>query len=196
MEREIPGDADVAEGVGAVRREAELEDRVAEPERIGDGRAGGGRRDRVADDEDARRADADVELLLGADHPARNDAAELALADLHPVGELRADPGEEDAAARLGDVGRAADDLDRAGSVVDRDLGELVFFRDLLLVAHLGDDDRVEAFASRLDRFDLEAAAGELLGHLRGRRIDAGQLLQPLIRSAHQSCSRKRTSFS
>ena len=73
----------------------------------------------LGQDHDARVVAAQAELALGAVHAARHHAAQLALLDLDPAGELRPDEGDDDVVAGVEVLG-AADDLQRLGVAVAR----------------------------------------------------------------------------
>src|SRR5690606_5075746 len=117
-EADLAREADVAEGVGAVRRDAELEDGVTERERVGHERAGRGGV-AVVEDEDALAALADAELTLAAEHPLRLDAADGLGREHEAARERRVELGEDHLAAGRGDVGRAADHLELLLAVED-----------------------------------------------------------------------------
>ena len=81
---DFPGDSDVAQAIGAIGREADVENDVVQVECV---RHAGSRKCtgvRV-DDEDPFGVRADLELGLAADHPVGLDAADLARGDLDPI---------------------------------------------------------------------------------------------------------------
>jgi hypothetical protein len=192
---DVAGDADVAERVGAVGGDGELEDRV--PGALDEGGERGARGERRREDEDPAVVGADVELDLRADHAVRGDAAELAGGDLEAVGQAGADRGERHLAAGGRDVRRAAHDLDGGLAVPQFDDAELAGLRVRGDRADLGGDHRRQAVALALQRLDLEAEAGEDRRELGRRRRGAREIeetRQPRMRDQHGNCSRKRTS--
>ncbi len=197
LHREIAGDSDVAERIGTVRRDAELDHRVDDTGyRDRQRRA----RDRIAvEHDDAVAVGADVELDLGADHPGALDATHRTRADLHAVRELRARRREQHATAGRRHVGRPAHDRADRGAVEQLDDAQLVRAGMRRHGAHLADDHALEPVALAVHTLDLEAEPGERdrelgVGALADRDRVAEQLGQPCAGDQHGNCSKKRTS--
>ena len=140
---------------------------------------------------------AEVDLVLGEDHPLRHLPAKLAPLEREPVRERCA--GERHGDARAGaEVPRAADDL-RDLSAADVDGRELqpVGVRVLVGREHTADlEERRVGRPSPVDPVDLGRDDREQVGDLLRRRLHAHVLAQPAHRDAHQNCLRKRRSFS
>jgi hypothetical protein len=183
------------QAVGSVRRDLELERLVGDRQDIGERRAGG---ERVAEDHDPLVLVAQAQLVLGADHPVRLDAAQLGLAELRAVGHRRAGQRDRHRLAG-GDVRCAADDRARlTGADVDRADLQPVGVRVLLGAQHLADDEAVGGrHADPLDPLELGPGQVEPLGELDRRQARVAVLAQPRVRNPHDpNCSRKRTSLS
>ncbi len=163
---EFAGDAEVAEGVGAVGRNLDVEDGVAGGKHVVDRRAEGGL---AGEDEQALGVLGDGELLGGAHHAGGKLAADLGLLDDEVAGEDGA--GERDGHAFAGvAIGRAADDgADAAvgGADVDGADGELVGVGVFVAGEDLADDDIGELGRAGVDDLlDLEADEGDGAGDL------------------------------
>jgi hypothetical protein len=189
---EVARDADVAERVGAVRQDVDLEDRVA---RGGHGAEKGcaGLGGPFGEHEDAvvaaRPRRGEAHFALRAEHAFALHAADLARADRHPLGhEMRAERGQHDEPARIGDVRRAAHDALFSSAAVDRDELEARTARVLFDLAHGCHDERLETDAVLVQPLDFQAGVGEALGDFRGRGIEPGnQGAQPAVRGFHRS---------
>ena len=145
---------------------------------------------------DAGMVGADAELVLGAEHTHRLDAADLAALDLEglvtAVGvEHRADGGAENLES-LAAVGGAADDAQRS-------LGADVYRRDVQVVGvgmvfaldNLTHDNTGQAAAYGLhlaEILHLEAYVGEYFRRLFGRDVEVDILFQPVERYLHDIC--------
>ena len=107
---------------------------------------------------------AELELVLGQDHPGRLDSAKLRLAQLLATGHDRPGQRDRDRLAR-GDVGRAADDRALALAVVDDADAQAVGVRVLLGREDVADDEAVgRRRADGRDPLDLDRAHGEEIG--------------------------------
>ena len=131
----------VAQAVGPVGRQADLEDGVARGgQRRGERGAGGGGAGR--EHEDALARVAQPELGLAAEHALAGYAGDGPPLDGHALGrQVRAEGREDHEAAGLGHVGRAADDLLLGAPAVHRDQAQPGARR----VGPRGDDGRDEA---------------------------------------------------
>ncbi len=204
--RRLAREPHVSERVGPVRREVDVEDPVVRRRQRLDERRARLRRPR-REDEDARVARVRVdrlgrllgagrepELELGAEHPLARDAADLARRERHPERrQYRPDRRQRDLPARLGHVGRAADDaLQHARAAIDGHQPELRAGRMRLDGPHLRDDHGL-ARAVLGDPVDGEPRAREPLGELGGRGLEIrDERADPAVRGFHgQSTERK-----
>ncbi len=189
----LAGDPVDAEAVDPVRVHLELEHRLGDGQDVRERRA---RPRPVVEDDDPARVVADPKLGLGEDHPVGDDAAQLRLSELLPVGHRRPRQRHRHRLSG-GDVGRPADD--RAGRVAGVDLAdaEPVGVRMLL-----GRDDAPDDEALRRRRADVRdalgvgRAQGEQGEQIRRRDPRVAVLAQPGVRDLHRNCSRTLTSFS
>ncbi len=193
--RHLARDAVDREEVGAVPGRVEVEHFVDERQDVGERRPG---LERVVEDDDPGVIGAEVELVLGQDHPLRELAAELAPLEHEPVRQRRA--GERDGDLRAGaEVPGAADDRVRAVLPhVDRRELQPVGVGMLRRLEDVPDaeEPEVAGHADPLDAIDLGRTDRERLGDLRRRRVDAHVFAQPAERHPHRNCLRKRRSFS
>src|SRR6185369_6020551 len=137
---------------------------------------------------------AEPELVLGAEHAGRDDAAHRLLAEHEPIGQLGAGPRPQDEAARVGHVGRAAHHLRRfAAAVVDVDERELGRVGMRPLAGDARDDDAGE-LRELLATLDLEAGQRQPLDDFVGVERAVDELPQPCERHPHRNCRAKRTS--
>ena len=145
---------------------------------------------------------AEIDLVLGEDHPLGHLAAQLAALEREPVRERRARQRDRD--LRPGaEVPGAADDLVRLG-LPHVDLAELqpVGVRMLLRLEHVADAEEAEIAAvsatpSRMTSLTSAVEIESAVGDLRCRRVDAHVLAQPArAEPSRQNCLRKRRSFS
>ena len=195
--RDLAGDAVDAEAVGPVRRQLELEHRLAHRQVA---------LQRLADDPVTRQhGDAGAlllvaELLLAHDHAVALDAAQVGLLELEAVLEHGAAERDRHGVARL-EVVRAADDLPHAAVGLPHLDGaevELVGVGVLLLGQHLADDEAAEVLrvarrADPVDALHLGAGHGEDLGHLLDRAVPGDVLLDPAERDSHRDPPSFRT---
>ena len=142
---------------------------------------------------DALVAPAYAELVLGAEHAERLDAAYLAALDLELLlaaarVEHAADGGAQHFQTLAAVVG-AADDLERSlRTHVDRGYVEVVGIGMILACQHLGHDHTGQPAADRLyllEAFDLQSYVGQYLRYALGRQIGRDILLQPVVRNVH-----------
>jgi hypothetical protein len=168
---EIARDAGDAGSVGTIRGHGDVDDRVVEP-----GKAGVGDADRRV----LRKLDdplvivAERELRRRAQHAVRFDAADDALGEGHLLaGNIRADRRENALHARSR-IGRAADDLHRAGAGFDD-----ADFEPVGVGMRLGLDDgsnheAVILAARVVDALHFETDAGQRVDDLgeRSRRVE------------------------
>ncbi len=203
------------EAVATVGRHVDLDGLAVEPEdrdRVGPRHEGGERGlvvgEVVGEDDDARVVVTDAELAGRADHPCRDVAVGLAGAHLErPVGARERSARQDDRHEVPGlEVVRPADDpLRLAGPVRRADVDETpadrlaVLLRFGVLLEDPADDERA-ADGAAVQVLLLEADPDEVLGDLGAaeRRVDVGQLTQPLHGDAHQisipNCRLNRTS--
>jgi hypothetical protein len=183
-------DAEDGRAVAAIRRQRDLEHRVAGRDHRIERRAD--RRARV-EHEDALVLLRERELLRRADHPIRHDAADLRLPELRAVRQRRAGHRDRDLLPRR-DVRRAAHDLDRR-PVAEIHLAEreAVGVRMLRPLDDEADAELRQVGTEALDRLDLETAARQRgRDRRRVRRLD--ELGEPRARHPHPSCSSTRRS--
>jgi hypothetical protein len=127
---------------------------------------------------------AEVDLVLGEDHPVGELAAHLALLELEAVREHGA--GERDGDRRAGaEVPRAADDLPRL-ALAQVDLRQLqpIGVRVLDRLEHLADAKEAEVAvgigdAARLDPLDLGRRDRQPVGQLGQRHLQRDVVPQP-----------------
>ena len=149
-------------------------------------------------DHDPGVVGADLELVLGEDHPLGDLAAQLGLLELDPARHDRAGPRDGDRLAG-GDVRRAAHDV---GGLVLADVDgadlQTVGVGMLLGGEHAADDEAVvRAHAARRDPRDLGPGHLQALGQLGGGDVGRAVLAQPFDGDVHQpNCSRTRRSLS
>ena len=188
----VEGHAAHAEAVGAVGRELELEAGVGQAQELGHRRAHGGVGGKF---QQARGIGVDAQLLGRAQHALRIHAAQLGGLDGDASGQRGADRGQRRLQARAR-VGRAADDLHRAGAGGDlahlQAVGLGVFFAG----QDFSHEHAVQAFAQHLRVLDFQADGGEARGQLVARGGYGDVLAQPAFGELHANCLRKRASFS
>ena len=189
--RDLAGEPDDRQQVAAVRLDVDVEDGVTEQldERPSERRVGG-------QDEDPVGVGGQAELVARAEHAVADHAHLLGPLDPPIAGQDRAGQGDGHALAG-GDVGGAADDLERL-AVAQRDARQRqpIGARMALDRQQLADDDVPPVVAPADDPLDLHAEHREALGELLGRQVDVDVLAQPRQRHPHRSCSRNRRSFS
>jgi hypothetical protein len=86
-----------------------------------------------------------------------------------------------------GYIGRAAYDLERFRTDVDRTHGQLVGIRVFGSLKNMADHDAVVLLPGTFDVLYLQAAHGQLLPQGLGRKAELHVLLQPMVRDAHKS---------
>ncbi len=183
--------------IGPVARRLDVEHLLGERQHVGERRP---RHQRGVEHHDPVVVGAEVDLVLGEDHPLRHLTAQLAPVECDPVRQRRAGERDRDLRARA-EVPRAADDLRRL-LLPHVDAAELepVGIRMLRRLEHEPDAEAVEVAAVGRD------AAPDDLVHLGGRdrepvrdlvrgRVDPYVLAEPGERNP-QNCLRKRRSFS
>ena len=138
---------------------------------------------------------AELDLVLGQDHPVRELAANLALLELQPAREPRAGQRDRHGRARA-EVPGAADDLARVAlpHVHAAEL-EPVGVRVLLGLEHAPDPEEPEVavlvgHATALDPLHLRGRDREPLRQLGQRHLQRDVLPQPGNRNTHQNCVR------
>ena len=156
--REVAGDAVVRCCVDAVGGQIDLEHIVVlELVVFGGGGAGS---NLVGDDDDAVVRGADADLILGANHAERLDAADLRFLDCEGLVAFAVEGcayRSDDNCLTGSNIGRTADNLRRfaAGKTeVDGGDVEMVAVGMLLACQHFADDDTAEAAAYRFDFFN------------------------------------------
>ena len=133
---------------------------------------------------------AELELVLGEDHPGRLDAAELGLAEHLAAGHHGAGQRDRDGLAG-GDVRGAADDRPLAVAGVDRADREAVGVRVLLGREHVPDDEPLgRRRAHGAHPLDLDRPHREQLGELLGAEAGIAVLEQPGERDPYRSTRR------
>ena len=156
--REIAGDAGDRRGVGAVRRQVDVDDGVVEP---GVGRIGDADRGVVGQFDDAVVILGKLQFRRRAQHAVGLDAADHAFlqGDLL-AGDVRAD-GREHALHAGARIGRPANHLHRLSPGVDDADAQPVGVRMRPGLDDAGGDEALELGARVLDPLDLKADAGE-----------------------------------
>ena len=136
---------------------------------------------------------ADTQLVLGAEHAERLDAADLRPLDfellLPATGiEYRAHRGAEHLQPGTA-VRRPADDLQRlSGADVHRRQVQVVRIGMVRAGQHLGHDDPLQAAADGLDlleALDLQPDVGQDPGDLPGRKLSRKIAFEPIVRNVH-----------
>ena len=201
---QLARDAVNAEAVGAVGCDLQLEHVLGDHQHVGQRRAR--RKLRVerhlVEHHDSLTPGADLQLVLGEDHPFGDDAAQLRALELGAVGQHRAGQRHGN---RLtgGDVRRAADDRRRpvavAGALAEVDLAhaQAIGVRVRLDVEHAPDDEAAcIGHAVVVNRLDLRAGHRQALLDLAHAQRRIAVFAQPCQRDAHQNWSKKRRSFS
>ena len=175
--REIASDAVDGSGVGAVRREVDLDHRIVEP---GIGREGGAERCVFRQIDDALVIVGNFELGLGDEHAVRFDAADHALAERDLLARNIASRRGEHAHHPGAGVRRAAHDLHRiAPAGVDDADAKPVGIRMLLRLDDARDGEGRERGPLVLDRLDLEADARQHRHDLVERGLGLEMILEP-----------------
>ena len=187
---EFAGEAEMAEEIGAIRGDLEVEEGVAFDDLV-DGFADG---QRAVENPQAAGVFADPEFLAAAHHAEAIDTAELAFFDLETAGQSCAGEGERDFVARF-EVLRAANDLARAAAaVIDLADAEFVGIWVLLKGLDLSDDDLVGSDALLLNAFHLDAREGQEVGELRrGVSAEVEMGLEPVEGDLHGMVAVRRS---
>ena len=189
--RQVARHADVRGGIHPVGRQADLDQVVVLDAEVLPGRHADGRVGRKLHDALVRGADA--QLVLGAEHAERLDAADLRPLDLEllvaAVGvEHRADRGAEHLQSRTA-VGRTADDLQRfARADIDRRDVQVVRVGMVRAGHDLADHHAPKAALDGLDlleALDLESYVGQNTGHLLGRKVRFDVAFEPVVGNIH-----------
>ncbi len=193
--RHLARDADVAERIGAVGRDVDVQHLV---EQTGVASELGARGRVRRQNQDSVTLLAHAELDLAAQHPRRHHAADLAPFQLQAARQRRARWRPRDLAARRRHVARAAHDLLFVAAAHDADQRQLVGPGVRPLATDLRHDHAADVAAAPLDRFDLQADQRQLLCDRVGRDagLEVDELTQPVERDLHRNCARKRVSCS
>ena len=188
--RDVAREADVPEAVGAVGREIELvHDVLGGGDDLGEDVArcagAGGQHD------DAVALVGEPELRLAAEHALARDAGDGAPFDGHALrGQVRAEGREDDEAARLRHVRRAAHDLLGAAAALHRDEAKAALRGMRADGGDLRDHTGAGALPEARHAVDGEARAGQAGGELFG---GCGQvrdeLPEPAVRGLHGDVS-------
>ena len=188
---EIAGDARDAHGVGPVRRQVDVDQRIVEA-----GPCGVGHADRRIGRqvEDAVVILGEFEFGGGAEHAVRVNSANGAGRERHLLaGNVGADGREHRAHAGPG-IGRAAHDLHRRGTAgIDRTDAQAVGIGVLLGRDDRGDDETPQRFGGIAHLLDLEADPGQGFGDRGESGLGVQVILQPGEGEFHEvSIERRR----
>ena len=182
---DLAGQSDDRERVAAVRLDVDIEHGVAVEldQRAPDRRVGG-------EDQDPVGVGGQTELVARAEHAVADDAHLLGPLDPPIAGQDGAGERHRDALAG-GDVGRAADDVERL-AVADRDpcQRQPVGARMALDGQQLADDHVPPVLAPADDALDLHPEQGQSLGERLGAEVDVDVVAQPAERDLHRNWSR------
>ena len=193
--RDLTRDTVDREEIGAIPGRLEVEHLVGERQHIRQRRA---RLERIVEHDDPGVVGAEVELVLGEDHPLRDLPTELAPLEHEAVRQRRARQRHCDLRPRA-EVPRAADDRVRA-ILPHVDRGELqpIRIRVLRGLEHMTDAKQREIaeHADAVDAVHLGGRDRQRVGDLPSVRVDADVVPQPAERNPHRNCLRKRRSFS
>ena len=194
---DLAGDSVDGHRVGPVGGYLELEHLVCDGKVVGERLPD---RQPVGQHDDARVVLSYPELVLGEDHPARPDAAQLGLAQLAAVGHYGAGQGHRHGLAGR-DVGGATDD--RAGFALarlDHAHAEAIRVGMPLGLEHASDDEhRRVAHPDAMQALELDPCHRQGVGDLLGREAGVAVGAQPRRRDPHAPApnwSRRRRSFS
>ena len=189
--RQIAGHADVRCGVHPIGRQPDADQIVVLDPEILPGRHADPRIGRQLHDALVRRADA--QLVLGAKHAERLDAADLAALDLEPLVaaagvEHRADGGAQHLEARTA-VGGSAHDRQRFARP-DIDFRDMQVVRIGMILAreYFAHHDALQAAPDGFDlfeTFDFETDVGQYHRDLFGRKGRVEIAPQPVVRDIH-----------
>ena len=193
--RDLARDAVDGEQVGAVPGRLDIEHIVDERQRVGERRP---RLERVVEDDDSGVVGAEVELVLGEDHPLRDLSAQLAPLEHESVRQRRARQRHRHLRAGAEVPGTADDRVRPFLPHVDGRELQPVGVGMLRRLEHVPDAEEreVAGHANLFDAVDLRRPDRERLGDLGGRYVDPQVLAQPAERDLHRNCLRKRRSFS
>ena len=186
------------EQIRTVAGHLDLEDLVADGEEIDERRPGLGR---FRENEDAGVVLAELELLLGEDHPCRALAPHRPLFDPQPSGQEAAGQDDADGRSRL-EVPGTADDLTRA-RLADVDLTQ-AHAVGVRVGGDVDDSADPEVIEVRVDVRDttvqdplhLARRCRQPCRQIGQRDLDRDVLAQPGERDAHQNCVITRRSES
>jgi len=202
-------DPEHAQAIGPVGRDLELEHISGDRQQLRQWRARAGHRTetvwsrvehQLVEHHDPIAARADLQLVLGEDHPFGDDAAELRLLELRAVGHHRSRPRYRDSLPS-GNVRRSAHDrrrpVRRLLADVDLAHAQPIRVRVWLHIDDAPDHEPVlPANAVMVDRLDLRPGHRQPLLDRAHVELRVAVFAQPVQRNAHQNCSRKRRSFS
>ena len=193
--RQITCHADMRRRVDAVGSQSDADDIVVFQLQVLPGRLADFRVGRQL--HDARMRSSDTQFVLGAEHPERLHAPDLAALDLElllaAVGvEHRTHRSAKDLET-LPTVGSTADDLQRSlAAYIHRRQMQMVRIGMIRAGQHLADHDAGKSAANRFDLFealDLQADIGEDRRHFFGRQIGFKVAFQPVIGDIHSMCN-------
>ena len=183
---EVARATDVRSAVHAVRREADLIDRIALELKLFAGRRTGNSSGRKH--HDALVVGTDAEFVLGTDHTVALHAADLGFLDFERGtvgrGQVRAD-GRHQHLLAGSHVGRAANHLQqlRLADVEFRNV-QVVGIGMLYALHHFGDHDAGKSAGNLLHLFHVfhfQARVGEDGSHLRRRQVKFQVIFQPIV---------------
>ena len=182
------------EEIGSVARRLDEQHLLDERKHVAERRPGLG----LGEDHDPGVVGAELDLVLGEDHPVRELATDLPLLELEPAGEHR--PGQRNGHGRSGaEVPRSADDLPRlALPHVDPAQLQPVSVRMLRRLEHLADPEEPEVAvlvgdAAPLDALDLGCRDREPRRQLLERHLDGDVVPQPGDRDSQNCLSTRRS---
>ena len=195
---DLARDAVDGEQIRAVPRRLDVQHLFDEGQDVRERCAGS---ERVGEQHDPVVIGAEIDLVLGEDHPLRHLTAQLAPLERETVRQRGARKRDRDLRARA-EVPRTADDLVGLG-LADVDLAELqaVGVRMLLRLEHVPDAEEPEVAAvvadtDTHDLVDLGRRDRQAVGDLRRRRVDVHVLAQPGERDAHYGATTRTASGS
>ena len=193
--RDLARDAVDGEQVGAVSGRLEVEHLLDERQHVGERSPG---LERVVEDDDPAVVGAEVELVLGEDHPLRDLAAQLAPLEHEPVGERRAGQRHRDLRAGAEVPGATDDRVRPVLPHVDRCQLQPVGVGMLLRLEHVADPEepQVAEHADPVHAVDLGGRDRERVCDLLRIGVDTHVLAEPAERDPHRNCLRKRRSLS
>ncbi len=171
---EVARGAGDAGGVGAVRRQINVDDGIAQPRPL---RINSADRRVIGQFHDALRIAGQLQFARRAQHAQRFDAANDALAEREFLGRDISSRRREHGLETLARIGRAADDLQgRAGTRIDRAHLQAIGVGMRGRLDHLRDDKVLKHRGGIVHILDLEADARECVDDLgeRSRSVEMG----------------------